>query len=1159
MDLYVTLRHSPNCFVNLPLKIAHTLAQRNESTQLILELKWYDKANKEDKYAFVGWSGGSSSSMGNNHHHHHNDSLEMSQEMAQCLGLVEGQMIRLKAASASAVQKATTVEVEPVTSDDWEILEVHAEYLEEQLLNQINVVSSGQIIPIWIHQKIVIHLRVIDVTPKSSSSSSSNQPSAVKLSNDSEIIVAPKPRNIPSSSSSSSSRSYNSLLPRHLYIQQESSLVDSDNNGLLSSTTVYISLNAMKEYEWNQGDIVEISQIKSKDQLPSILQSSSESTDAEDNQQQQQQQGQQQQQPIIKRKCIYARVYSSQEVVGKLIVKSDQHIIVGKNLRYLLQLNVNTQIKVRILPSHSIPICPISGVQIKQVVWRNSPLEFAPKPPRISLLPPQLLHQVVKEWSHIYLKENNKDNQQQPKAMVPLVNGSIITIPPIKNYSTNSIDIQFHFNQQQQQQQMSSQQQQQGGGNRQMHPQQRQNNQELLNVIGNVLSNQIDNLVDQPNPQQQQQQQSSQSSQQNQYQLIHGVFMINDEIFNQDRMIISFEKNDGSKLEPLEDYVDISDRLFDRIGGMDKLIDQAKDYLSLLVRKDYGMLRNQLNAPGNGGVLITGSHGSGKSMLASALAGYYVHLDESLTFVVRLNCQLLKETKVERIRQTLTPIFTRAYLSKPSIIILEDLDIILPNPNEQDPGSKIRCLQISNYIKKLIGVCRDRNAPIVLIATSQSIQSLYKDFQTPDVMGLTLEIQPPSRDDRADIFFKLLKRLDLQVEDDNEKVALGRFASSLEGYLGCDIERLIERVIYLNRSNSNNNNNPQQSTVTLKGMHLAKEGYTPISLKGVKLHQSDAGKWNDIGGLKDGPELLNKYIGSSEQGVRDIFSRASSASPCVLFFDEFDSIAPRRGHDSTGVTDRVVNQFLTELDGVEGLAGVYVLAATSRPDLIDPALLRPGRLDKSLYCNIPERDERLEIITILANKMRIDEESQNSLAELADTSEGYTGADLRAIMYNSQLKSIHELMHKKEQEKKEKREKEENDKQLGGGVAGVGGESILGNNIVIFENIENNNNNNSRMTNEQRNKLIQKIDEIKTTFGQQIDDENNNRNNNNNSNGNNEQPIIKKIHFEESFKQSSPSVPPSERTRYEKIYKNFLKERGSVTGTKKEGMKQTLA
>ena len=103
-----------------------------------------------------------------------------------------------------------------------------------------------------------------------------------------------------------------------------------------------------------------------------------------------------------------------------------------------------------------------------------------------------------------------------------------------------------------------------------------------------------------------------------------------------------------------------------------------------------------------------------------------------------------------------------------------------------------------------------------------------------------------------------------------------------------------------------------------------------------------------------GPELLSKYIGSSEEAVREVFERAQAARPCVLFFDEFESLAPRRGHDATGVTDRVVNQFLTQLDGTEGLTkGVYVLAASSRPDMIDPALLRPGRVDRKLYCKVP--------------------------------------------------------------------------------------------------------------------------------------------------------------------------------------------------------------
>lgn len=150
-----------------------------------------------------------------------------------------------------------------------------------------------------------------------------------------------------------------------------------------------------------------------------------------------------------------------------------------------------------------------------------------------------------------------------------------------------------------------------------------------------------------------------------------------------------------------------------------------------------------------------------------------------------------------------------------------------------------------------------------------------------------------------------------------------------------------------------------------------------------------------------GPELLSKYIGASEQAVRDAFERASSAKPCILFFDEFESIAPRRGHDSTGVTDRVVNQLLTQMDGVEGLTGVYILAATSRPDLIDPALLRPGRLDKCVFCPMPTLSDREEILRILSEAVDLGEEIH--WTEFAKATENYSGADLQSLLATAQI------------------------------------------------------------------------------------------------------------------------------------------------------------
>ena len=130
--------------------------------------------------------------------------------------------------------------------------------------------------------------------------------------------------------------------------------------------------------------------------------------------------------------------------------------------------------------------------------------------------------------------------------------------------------------------------------------------------------------------------------------------------------------------------------------------------------------------------------------------------------------------------------------------------------------------------------------------------------------------------------------------------------------------------------------------------------------------------------------MLDKYIGASEAAVRALFARAAAASPCLLFFDQFESLAPRRGSDNTGVTDRVVNQLLTFLDGVEGRSGVYVLAATSRPDMIDPALLRPGRLDKQLYCG-----ETLAVTVHAARRVHSLHRHVDSLCHRRDVAPGH--------------------------------------------------------------------------------------------------------------------------------------------------------------------------
>jgi peroxin-1 len=300
-------------------------------------------------------------------------------------------------------------------------------------------------------------------------------------------------------------------------------------------------------------------------------------------------------------------------------------------------------------------------------------------------------------------------------------------------------------------------------------------------------------------------------------------------------------------------------------------------------------------------------------------------------------------------------------------------------------------------------------------------------------------------------------------------------AGQTDGYMPGDLVLLTSRARNeaLIRSISDSSNDTSVS-LTREDYTQALSGFTPASLRNVTL-QSSTTKWDSIGGLHStrqilletlqypttyapifaqcplrlrsglllygypgcgktllasavagecglnfisvkGPEILNKYIGASEKSVRDLFERAEAARPCILFFDEFDSIAPKRGHDSTGVTDRVVNQLLTQMDGAEGLSGVYVLAATSRPDLIDPALLRPGRLDKSLICDMPSLEERIDILTAVTRKLHLAPSlletgsGGQNLRTMAQRTEGYSGADLQAVVYNAQLEAIHDVL-----------------------------------------------------------------------------------------------------------------------------------------------------
>ncbi|PIL32676.1 transporter [Ganoderma sinense ZZ0214-1] len=363
---------------------------------------------------------------------------------------------------------------------------------------------------------------------------------------------------------------------------------------------------------------------------------------------------------------------------------------------------------------------------------------------------------------------------------------------------------------------------------------------------------------------------------------------------------------------------------------------------------------------------------------------------------------------------------------------------------------------------------------VVLLAAAESQASLHPLLNSSHLFQEVLNLKPPSKDARKEVLAHLVKEhmnaSDI-TQDPTAPLNYTALATQTEGYSVTDLKDLVARAVHRTAIRSSElqlsgHDESEQTTLTPADFSAAQVDFVPHSLRDVKLQKSEIA-WMDVGGLREtkqvlretlewptkygpifaqsplrlrsglllygypgcgktllasavakecglnfisikGPEILNKYIGASEKSVRNLFERASAAKPCVLFFDEFDSIAPKRGHDSTGVTDRVVNQMLTQMDGAEGLDGVYVLAATSRPDLIDSALLRPGRLDKSLLCDMPDKQEREEILAALGRKITF--APSVDLAELANATDGFSGADLQALVYNAHLEVVHDTI-----------------------------------------------------------------------------------------------------------------------------------------------------
>lgn len=469
--------------------------------------------------------------------------------------------------------------------------------------------------------------------------------------------------------------------------------------------------------------------------------------------------------------------------------------------------------------------------------------------------------------------------------------------------------------------------------------------------------------------------------------------------------------------------------------------------------------------------IIAGPPHSGKSTICSEIKST---LELRNINVTSLNCAQYKGRKVDSIVKDMKAMLMGCLQKSPAVFLIFNLDSLCAHSHDEQQTQESEYLQkLSNGLRHLFEeFTHDYGNCVSIVVTVSNLTSLsrtiHKSFGSY-LFGSIIKIPNLEANDRRELFKKLFSSSHIKV---HASLDWEKFVRTTEGYKIGDVCQFADRAIYFAvkenfkaplltdeilqkslaisnqlclegiKTETNNTDGDDNDKINanekIPGMDeviATLEEVLVWPTKFPKIFQNSplrnqagillfgipgSGKgfivsqitkrWNlRLISIK-GPELLAKYIGQSEENVRNVFEKAKSASPSVLFFDEFESLAPRRGHDSTGVTDRVVNQLLTELDGVKSLEGVTIICASSRPDLIDPALLRSGRIDRLVECVLPNAAERLEILQWLSKSLNVDESVD--LKALAAKMHNFTGADIKSVLTTANMNAIEEELKK---------------------------------------------------------------------------------------------------------------------------------------------------
>ncbi len=527
-----------------------------------------------------------------------------------------------------------------------------------------------------------------------------------------------------------------------------------------------------------------------------------------------------------------------------------------------------------------------------------------------------------------------------------------------------------------------------------------------------------------------------------------------------DVTVINEDTEVSIREKPAEEELKIPRITYEDIGGLRDEIKKVREMIELPLR--HPELFDRLGVEAPKGVLLHGPPGTGKTLLAKAVAN-----ETQANFVPLTGPEIMSKFYGQS-EENLREVFKKAEENAPGIIFIDEIDSIAPSRDEVTGEVERR---IVAQLLALMDGLQARGKVVVIGATNRP-NALDPAIRRPGRFDREIEIGIPDKEDRLDILHIHTRGMPLGDDVKLEEFASithGYAGADLAALCKEAAMRSLRRILpdldlevdeipieILNKLE-----------VTRQDFLQAFREMEPSTMREVLIETPNV-HWDDIGGLAEakqellesvewplkysklfahmaakppkgvllygppgtgktllakavaaeseanfisvkGPEFLSKWVGESEKAVRETFRKAKQAAPCIVFFDEVDAITPVRGMSADAhVTERVISQMLTEMDGLEELNNVTVIAATNRPDMVDTALLRPGRFDRLIYIGLPDLEARVEILRIHLRGKPLDEDV--NIEEFAKETEGYTGADIAAACNEASMLAIRDFI-----------------------------------------------------------------------------------------------------------------------------------------------------